>query len=118
VYGPFKLKGWLGPVFSAVACGYMVVWFVIYCFPFALPTSESSIYAISSPPSLQQVPLTNTYARTRRTINELRLADLRRFNYLRGVVVDFRRKSEWLSGSKGCERDCGGNRAGQEGECC
>jgi choline transport protein len=57
VYGPFKLKGWLGPVFSAVACGYMVVWFVIYCFPFALPTSESSIYAMSS---LQTILLTRT----------------------------------------------------------
>lgn len=22
------------------ACGYIIVWFVIYCFPFALPTSK------------------------------------------------------------------------------
>ena len=54
---------------------------------------------------------------TSRTINELRLADLRRSDHLRGAVVDFRRKSEWVSRSEGCERDRGGNRAGQEGEC-
>lgn len=39
VYGPFQLGRTLGFGFSAVACGYMLVWFVIYCFPFALPTS-------------------------------------------------------------------------------
>ena len=111
VYGPFKLKGWLGPVFSAVACGYMVVWFVIYCFPFALPTSESSIYALSPPPmpDCQQIVFTNTCALTSGTINELRLPDLRWFNHLRGTVVAFRRKSKWLSGSEGCQWDRGGN---------
>jgi hypothetical protein len=41
IYGPFKLGRVLGFTFSGVACGYMVVWFVIYCFPFALPTSKS-----------------------------------------------------------------------------
>jgi choline transport protein len=39
-YGPFKLKGVLGPIFSFIACGYMICWFVIYCFPFSLPTSK------------------------------------------------------------------------------
>jgi choline transport protein len=39
-YGPFKLKGLLGPIFSFIACGYMICWFVIYCFPFSLPTSK------------------------------------------------------------------------------
>ena len=41
IYGPFKLGRMLGFGFSGVACGYMLVWFVIYCFPFALPTSKS-----------------------------------------------------------------------------
>lgn len=33
-------------VVNGVACGYMIVWFVIYCFPFALPTdAETMNYA-------------------------------------------------------------------------
>lgn len=37
-YGPFKLKGVLGFILNAIACAYMIVWFVIYCFPYSLPT--------------------------------------------------------------------------------
>lgn len=43
VYGPFHLKGALGFLLNAIACGYMIVWFVIYCFPFALPTNAVSM---------------------------------------------------------------------------
>ena len=32
VFGPFTL-GKFGMVFNFIACGYMIVWFVIYCFP-------------------------------------------------------------------------------------
>ena len=42
-YGPFHLKGALGFIFNGIACAYMMVWFVIYCFPFALPTSAASM---------------------------------------------------------------------------
>ena len=38
-YGPFKLKGIWGPIFNFIACAYMIVWFVIYCFPSSLPTN-------------------------------------------------------------------------------
>lgn len=43
VYGPFELKGWKGYVLNGIACSYMIVWFVIYCFPFALPTNAQSM---------------------------------------------------------------------------
>ena len=43
VYGPFHLKGILGFVFNGIACAYMIVWFVIYCFPFALPTNAKTM---------------------------------------------------------------------------
>ncbi|OCT51456.1 putative choline transport protein [Cladophialophora carrionii] len=45
VFGPFTL-GKFGTVLNSIACGYMIVWFVIYCFPFALPTdAENMNYA-------------------------------------------------------------------------
>jgi len=42
-YGPFELKGWKGYALNGVACSYMIVWFVIYCFPYALPTNAKSM---------------------------------------------------------------------------
>jgi amino acid transporter len=43
LYGPFQLKGWVGFALNGVACAYMLVWFVIYCFPFALPTDAKTM---------------------------------------------------------------------------
>ena len=43
VWGPFHMKGALGFVMNGIAVAYMVVWFVIYCFPFALPTTAASM---------------------------------------------------------------------------
>ena len=43
VYGPFHLKGALGFVFNFIACAYMMVWFVIYCFPYSLPTDAQTM---------------------------------------------------------------------------
>lgn len=44
IYGTFHLnKGPLGFILNTVACGYMMVWFVIYCFPFGLPVDASSM---------------------------------------------------------------------------
>ncbi|TLS22525.1 uncharacterized protein PpBr36_09862 [Pyricularia pennisetigena] len=42
-YGVFRLKGWLGFALNGVACAYMVVWFVIYCFPFSLPVDAKNM---------------------------------------------------------------------------
>ncbi|KAK3314365.1 amino acid permease [Apodospora peruviana] len=42
-FGPFHMKGWIGFVINGVACAYMSVWFVIYCFPYYLPTDASSM---------------------------------------------------------------------------
>lgn len=45
VFGPFSL-GKFGIIMNFIACGYMIVWFVIYCFPFALPVdAETMNYA-------------------------------------------------------------------------
>ncbi|KAI9172780.1 amino acid permease [Paramyrothecium foliicola] len=38
-YGVFHMKGWVGFVVNSIACTYMIVWFVIYCFPASLPTT-------------------------------------------------------------------------------
>jgi len=43
IYGPFHMKGWLGFVINGVACGYMLTWFVIYCFPPALPVNAQTM---------------------------------------------------------------------------
>ncbi|KAF4122245.1 Amino acid permease [Geosmithia morbida] len=42
-YGPFRMRGWVGVVVNSIACVYMVVWFVIYCFPYSLPTDAQSM---------------------------------------------------------------------------
>ena len=41
--GPFNMRGALGFVVNAVGCAYMIVWFVIYCFPFFLPTTAGTM---------------------------------------------------------------------------
>ena len=42
-YGPFHMKGLLGFAVNLIACGYMMVWFVIYSFPFALPVDAATM---------------------------------------------------------------------------
>ncbi|KAJ5183960.1 hypothetical protein N7492_001576 [Penicillium capsulatum] len=41
--GPFRLRGIWGWLVHSWACAYMVVWFVIYCFPYSLPTDAQSM---------------------------------------------------------------------------
>lgn len=44
-YGPFRL-GKFGFVVNGISCVFMIVWFVIYCFPFTSnPTAQSMNYA-------------------------------------------------------------------------
>ncbi|KAJ9136828.1 Amino acid permease [Pleurostoma richardsiae] len=43
VFGPFHMKGWIGFLVNGIACGYMLVWFVIYSFPYYLPTDAQSM---------------------------------------------------------------------------
>lgn len=42
-FGPFRMKGWVGYAVNIVACAYLMVWFVIYCFPYALPVDAASM---------------------------------------------------------------------------
>lgn len=42
-YGPFRMKGWVGFVVNGLACSYLMVWFVIYSFPYYLPTEAQSM---------------------------------------------------------------------------
>lgn len=37
------MKGSFGLVMHALACGYMIVFIVIFCFPYALPTNAASM---------------------------------------------------------------------------
>jgi choline transport protein len=47
VYGDFHLKGWIGFVVNGISSAYIIVWFVIYCMPFYLPTDAVSMnYAV------------------------------------------------------------------------
>jgi choline transport protein len=41
-FGVFHLRKY-GFAANFIACGYMMVWFVIYCFPFALPTNAQTM---------------------------------------------------------------------------
>jgi choline transport protein len=41
--GPFWMKGWIGFVVNAVACSYMIVFIVIYSFPYYLPTDAQTM---------------------------------------------------------------------------
>lgn len=43
VWGPFHMKGAVGFIVNGIACAYMIVWFVIYCFPYFLPTDAQSM---------------------------------------------------------------------------
>lgn len=42
-YGPFRMKGWVGYAVNILSCAYLMIWFVIYCFPYALPTDAKSM---------------------------------------------------------------------------
>ncbi|KAL2214427.1 amino acid transporter [Sarocladium strictum] len=42
-FGPFRMKGAIGFIVNGVACVYIVVWDVIYCFPAVLPTTAESM---------------------------------------------------------------------------
>lgn len=42
-FGPFRMRGWVGYMVNILSCGYLIVWFVIYCFPYALPTDAKSM---------------------------------------------------------------------------
>jgi amino acid transporter len=41
--GPFALKGALGYVLAAVSCSYIIVFVVIFCFPYAMPVDDVSM---------------------------------------------------------------------------
>ncbi|RGP64472.1 hypothetical protein FLONG3_9530 [Fusarium longipes] len=43
VYGPFKMHGVWGFIVNGIACAYLLIWSVIYCFPYALPTTPQSM---------------------------------------------------------------------------
>ncbi len=42
-FGHFRLPQSLGFIFNFVACAFMTVWFVIYCFPYSLPTNAQTM---------------------------------------------------------------------------
>ncbi|KEF55200.1 uncharacterized protein A1O9_08854 [Exophiala aquamarina CBS 119918] len=42
-FGYFQLPRSLGFIFNSLACAFMLVWFVIYCFPYSLPTNAQSM---------------------------------------------------------------------------
>ncbi|KAK3116715.1 hypothetical protein LTR53_002624 [Teratosphaeriaceae sp. CCFEE 6253] len=43
IYGSFHMKGALGFIMNIIACVYMIVWFVIYSFPAALPVTAPTM---------------------------------------------------------------------------
>lgn len=42
-YGPFRMRGWVGYAVNGLSCAYLAVWFVIYAFPYYLPTDAGSM---------------------------------------------------------------------------
>lgn len=43
VYGPFQMPKAVGYLVNTVACSYMLIWFVIYCFPYSLPVTAANM---------------------------------------------------------------------------
>lgn len=43
VFGPFRMHGWSGFVVNGLSCAYLLAWFVIYAFPYYLPTDAKSM---------------------------------------------------------------------------
>lgn len=43
VFGPFRMRGCTGFVVNGLACAYLLAWFVIYAFPYYLPTDAKSM---------------------------------------------------------------------------
>ena len=43
VPGPFHMPGAAGIAVYTLACSYIMIWFVIYCFPYTLPTSAGTM---------------------------------------------------------------------------
>ena len=43
VPGPFYMKGWKGMVVHGVAAGYIIVFVVIFCFPFTMPVTAADM---------------------------------------------------------------------------
>ena len=41
--GAFFMPGWVGHAVSGVACSYMVVWIIFYCFPYVLPATADNM---------------------------------------------------------------------------
>ncbi|KAM5431682.1 hypothetical protein McanMca71_004916 [Microsporum canis] len=41
--GPFFMKGWVGYVVNTISCLYIVIFVVIFCFPFNMPVAASSM---------------------------------------------------------------------------
>ena len=37
------MKGWLGFLINGIACAYMIVFFVIFCLPYYLPTDAKTM---------------------------------------------------------------------------
>lgn len=46
-FGPFRCGKVLGFAVNFIACGFMLAWFVIFCFPYSLPTSAQSMNYVS-----------------------------------------------------------------------
>lgn len=42
-FGPFYMPGWIGVVVNALSCAYLAAWFVVYSFPYFLPTDAKSM---------------------------------------------------------------------------
>ena len=42
-YGPFHMKGASGFIMNGIACAYMIVFCIIFCFPYYLPTSAQTM---------------------------------------------------------------------------
>lgn len=41
--GPFWMKGFLGFIMNIIACVYIVIFMVIFCFPYYLPTTAGTM---------------------------------------------------------------------------
>lgn len=46
IAGPFYMRGWVGTVTLTVACTYIIVFNVLYCFPFVMPVVAGNMVSL------------------------------------------------------------------------
>ncbi|RYP70806.1 hypothetical protein DL771_005181 [Monosporascus sp. 5C6A] len=105
--GPFFVRGVPGTVISAVSCGFMMVWVVFYCFPYAKPVTAAGMNYSSLIVGGLTVLVGAWWFRVRESYRGppvLLIGDERAFEVLPFVILIVRQDTDYLHPSNQHER--------------